>query len=118
MAATPPATPAMRLIVATIEDYDAPGLMRDLTRRGWRATQIAHTGGALRGGQVSMLIGVRSTQVRQVLRLIDEHCRRSLEPSLPEPGNEDEPWYPPASVAAELGGASVLVLPVVRFERL
>jgi uncharacterized protein YaaQ len=106
----------MRLIVASIQDYDAAALLRDLTERGWRATQVASTGNPFRSGATTLLIGVPASQTRQVLRLIDEHCGRSVAPPV-EPGPDDEIWYPPA-VAAELGGAAVSVLRVVRFERL
>jgi uncharacterized protein YaaQ len=107
----------MRLIVAAIQDYDASALLRDLTGRGWRATQIASTGNPFRSGATTLLIGVPASQTRQVLRLIDEHCGRSAAPPPVEPGAEEETWYPPA-VATELGGAAVSVLRVVRFERL
>jgi uncharacterized protein YaaQ len=112
--ATPP--PAMKLILATIEDYDAPALLRALAERGWGATQIAATGGALRSGRVTLLIGLPAPQVRPALRLIREYCRQSVEPQTIE-ADTDETWYPPAPVAALMGGALVLVLPVVRFER-
>jgi uncharacterized protein YaaQ len=119
MAAQPTATgTAMRLVIASIQDYDAAALLRDLSARGWGATQIASTGGALRSGATTLLIGVPATQVRQVLRLIEEHCGRSTELLPLEQGNDEDTWYPPPPVAAELGGASVSVLKVVRFERL
>jgi uncharacterized protein YaaQ len=108
---------AMRLIVASIQDYDAPALLRDLAGHGWGATQIASTGNALRSGATTLLIGVPASRVRPVLRLIAEHCGRSSQLPPPEPSGEDDPWYPPP-IAAELGGAAVSVLKVVRFERL
>jgi uncharacterized protein YaaQ len=106
----------MRLIVASIHDYDAAALLRDLTEHGWRATQIASTGNPFRSGATTLLIGVPATQARRVLRLIDEHCGHSVAPPL-EPGPDDEIWYPPAA-PTELGGATLSVLKVVRFERL
>ena len=114
---TTPAPAAMKLIVATIEDYDAPALLRALAERGWGATQIAATGGPWRGGRVTLLVGVQSAQVRAVLRLIAEYCRQSIEPHTAEPGDDDA-WYPPAPVAALMGGATLLVVPVARFERM
>ena len=107
----------MRLIIATMQDYDAPGLLGELARRGWGATQIASTGGALRSGATTLLIGVEQPQVAQVLRVIDEHCRRSDEAPAVET-NEDEGWYPPALLWGKAGGAAVSILKVHRFERL
>ena len=108
----------MRLVVATMQDYDAPGLLRDLARRGWGATQIASTGKALRAGTTTLLIGVPQGQVPQVLRLIDEHCRRSVEPVTPDLSSDEGTFYPSGLVATESGGAAVSVLKVVHFERL
>lgn len=109
---------AMRLIIAAVQDYDAAALLRGLTARGWGATQIASTGNALRSGATTLLIGVPAAQVRQVVRLIEEHCGRSTALLPPEQGSDQDSWYPPPPVAAELGGASVSVLKVARFERL
>ena len=115
MAIIQPSDPPMTLIAATIEDYDAPPLLRELVARGWGATQIAATGNALRGGRLTVLIGVPATQTRSVLRLIEEHCRPSVEAQPAELDVHDESWHPTSAV---MGGASVLVLPVVRFVRL
>jgi uncharacterized protein YaaQ len=108
----------MRLIVATIQDYDAPGLLAELTTHGWGATQIASTGGALRSGTTTLLIGAPERQLSAILRLIDEHCRRSSELPGPEPSASDEGWYSSGLVTGESGGAAISVLKIVRFERL
>jgi uncharacterized protein YaaQ len=108
----------VRLIIATLQDYDAPGLLRELTARGLGATQIASTGGALRSGTITLLVGVPESQVRPVLRLIDEHTQATVEQFGAEPPGDDEGWYPPGLGTAKLGGAIVSVLKVVRFERL
>lgn len=108
----------MRLIVATLQDDEAAGLLADLTRQGWGATQVASTGGALRSGATTLFIGVPRAQVSRVLRIIDEHCRR-LDDSPFEPvAADDEAWYPPAMAAGEVGGAAISILKVVRFEQL
>jgi uncharacterized protein YaaQ len=53
-----------------------------------------------------------------ILRLIDEHCRRSSELPGPEPSASDEGWYSSGLVTGESGGAAISVLKIVRFERL
>jgi uncharacterized protein YaaQ len=108
----------MRLVIASIQEYDSAALLADLTAHGWRATQIASTGNPFRSGATTLLIGVPAQQTRRVLRLIDEHCRRSAAPPPVEAGGEEDAWRLPTPVAAELGGAAVSVLKVVRFERL
>jgi uncharacterized protein YaaQ len=106
----------MRLIVAAIQDYDAAELLRHLTERGWGATQVASTGGALRSGTTTVMVGVPEAQVRQVLRVIDEHCRTTAQPERLDLVDEERDWYPPEVTTA--GGAIISVLKVVRFERL
>jgi uncharacterized protein YaaQ len=48
----------MKLIVATIQDQDADAATSNLTNRGYRVTRIGSTGGFLRQGNTTLLVGV------------------------------------------------------------
>ena len=108
----------MRLIVASVQDYDAPALLRDLTGHGWRATQIASTGKALRSGQSTVFVGVPRAQVGRVVRVIDQHCRTTIETVNADLNQDEDVLNAPITLNAKTGGALVSVLKVVRFERL
>ncbi len=60
----------MKLIVLIVRDNDAEPTIQGLTQAGHRVTRIASTGGFLRSGQATLLIGVDDAQVEAVLSLI------------------------------------------------
>jgi uncharacterized protein YaaQ len=108
----------MKLVMSIVNNDDAGRLVDVLTKAGFRATTISTTGGFLRQGNATILIGTQDAQVPQVLELIQENChtrRRHVNPLPPvmEPGE----MYMPAPVEVQVGGATVFVLEVVQFEQ-
>lgn len=57
----------MKLILAIIQDEDAPATIQALVDRGYRVTRIASTGGFLRQGNTTLLIGVETVHVPEVM---------------------------------------------------
>lgn len=109
----------MKLVVAVVQGKDAEGLMGALRENNYRATQINSAGGFLRENNVTIMTGVNDAQVPDVFRLIRENCytrTQYVNPLLPimEPGE----FYMPSPVEVQVGGATVFVLPIVRFERI
>ncbi|HPD40284.1 MAG TPA: cyclic-di-AMP receptor [Anaerolineae bacterium] len=70
----------MKLIVAIVKDSDSLAVSDALIERQFRVTRIASTGGFLRRGNVTLLIGVEAEQVPQVFTLLTQHTQE------PEPG--------------------------------
>ncbi len=108
----------MKLVMSIVHSEDARRLVRVLTDAGYRATMASTTGGFLRQGNSTILVGTEDEKVPHVLQLIQENCskRRTLVNPLPlvmEPGDT----YMPAPVDVQVGGATVFVLDVTRFER-
>ena len=48
----------MKMIIAIVQDQDLNPLQEDLTEKGFRMTNLASTGGFLRSGNSTLLIGV------------------------------------------------------------
>ena len=108
----------MKLIVSIVNSDDARGLLDQLVTRGFRATVIGTTGGFLREGNTTMFVGTEDEKVDEVLRIIRQssHTRTQYVSPLPpimEPGE----LYTPNSIEVQIGGATVFVLDVERFER-
>jgi len=109
----------MKLVMAVVQGKDVEGLMSALRAANYRATQINSSGGFLRENNVTVMTGVDDTQVPDVFRLIHDNCytrTQYVNPLLPimEPGE----FYMPNPVEVQVGGATVFVLPVVRYERI
>ena len=108
----------MKLIVAIVQDYDTDRLLRAVSEVGLRATRIASTGGFLRTGNTTVLMGVSDEQLGSGLAAIHGSCCSRIEqPANPVVGDLTE-WYPAGVVEVTVGGAVVFVVPVARFERI
>jgi len=103
----------MKLIIAVIQDQDSNRLSNALMKQNYRATKLASTGGFLRSGNTTFLIGVDDQDVSKVLDIIRDNCwarEQMVTPVSPLGGNADS--YIPYPVEVEVGGATVFVLPI------
>jgi uncharacterized protein YaaQ len=66
----------MKLIIAIIKDEDNDSVSRALTKENFRVTFIASTGGFLRSGRSTLLIGVEDDRVTKALEVIRAGCRK------------------------------------------
>ncbi len=71
----------MKLIIAIIRDNDNEPVSRALTSADYRVTCIASTGGFLRRGQCTLLIGVEDERVERALQIIRESSSTPTDPN-------------------------------------
>jgi uncharacterized protein YaaQ len=64
----------MKLIIAIVRDTDDAPVVERLTGQGHRVTRVASTGGFLRRGNATLLIGVDAEQVQPVIDILRETC--------------------------------------------
>ncbi len=69
----------MKLIIVIIKDHDADALTQALTEGDYRITRIASTGGFLRSGVVTILLGVEDNQVDSAIQLMRQKLGTSTE---------------------------------------
>lgn len=65
----------MKLVVAVVQDQDSNRLSNALTKNNYRATKLASTGGFLRSGNTTFLIGTDDSLIPKLLDIIRENCR-------------------------------------------
>lgn len=109
----------MKLVIAVVQGKDAEALLHALTDEGFRATQINSAGGFLRESNVTLLIGVDDADVDRVRILVQENCHsrtRFVNPLMPVADVGD--YYSASPVEVLVGGATMFVLSVSRYERL
>jgi uncharacterized protein YaaQ len=109
----------MKLVIAVVQGNDAEPLLEALTAHGFRATQINSAGGFLRERNVTLMIGVQDDRVADVQAIVKSNCHsrtRFVNPLMPivEPGE----FYVPNPVEVLVGGATMFVVAVERYERL
>ena len=86
----------MKMVILIVKDNDAEEVNQALTSEKYRVTRVASTGGFLRSGYVTFLIGMRDERVEGALQLL----RKKLKPL---PSGEKR--------------ATLFVVPVERFEQ-
>lgn len=86
----------MKMIIVIVHDHDADILTQALTAADFRVTRVASTGGFLRNGVVTMLLGVNDDQIDSAINAV----RQALPPK------DDQKR------------ATLFVVPVSRFEQI
>lgn len=106
----------MKLIIAIVQDSDAEDLLDILTESGFRVTKLATTGGFLKSGNTTLMIGVEEESVNKVISQIEEVCKTRDEIiTTPSPVTGSTGAYLPYPVEVEVGGATVFVVDVDKF---
>jgi uncharacterized protein YaaQ len=95
-----------KLIIAVVQNEDADGVVDALLDGDFRATRLASTGGFLRRGNTTLMIGADEDQVDHVLELIRRNARSGAAPQ-----EETGTATPPAA-------ATVFVLDLEEYQRL
>jgi uncharacterized protein YaaQ len=72
----------MRLIIAILRDEDSDPVSQSLVSHGFRVTKTASTGGFLRRGSTTLMIGVEDDKVDEAIQIVQECLSPPIEPSL------------------------------------
>lgn len=108
----------MKLVVAVIHDRDQRRTSDALLKAGYKFTKIASTGGFLREGNVTVLIGAEEDDLERVLGILDESSRtREQYVNVLPPEATPVGTFLTNPVKVQVGGAIAFVLDVERFER-
>lgn len=109
----------MKMVIAIVQDDDALDLLDSLTEGGFRVTKLATTGGFLKSGNTTLMIGVKKEEVQKVVDIIQDVCKKRNE-IIPSPGSIlNEPGtYIQYPIEVEVGGATVFVIDVDQFIRI
>lgn len=93
-----------KLIIAVVQNEDADAVVDALLEEEFRATRLASTGGFLRRGNTTLMIGADETQVDVVLDLISQHANATGEA--------------PGEGQSQPAAATVFVLDLEEYQRL
>ena len=108
----------MKLVVAIVQIDDAPALVKALSQAGYGVTHVKSAGGFLRKQNATVFAAVPDRDVDRVLEIVRQRCHARTEqvsplPPVVEPGEV----YMPYPMEVEIGGATVFVVDVARFEK-
>ncbi|MGF7437643.1 cyclic-di-AMP receptor [Lentilactobacillus senioris] len=107
----------MKLVIAIVQDKDASRLRSTFVANDIVATKLATAGGFLRAGNTTYFVAIDDEKVDLVLQLIKETCsarKQYMTPPVSINGDGAEQTFP---IEVEVGGATVMVLPIDAFHQ-
>ena len=109
----------MKLVIAIVHDDDSDNLLDILTEKNFGVTKLATTGGFLKAGNTTLMIGVGEEKVEDVINTIRYVCKERNEvvtSSEPITGNAGMCMQYPIEV--QVGGATIFVIDVDKFVKI
>lgn len=97
----------MKLILAIMNKAQASELMEVLTQNDFQVTKLATTGGFLKSGNTTLLIGVENSKVNKLLDIISKHHDKYRKES-----------FENTDTLSHVDGAAIFVLNVEQYEKL
>ncbi len=110
----------MKMIMAIVSSDDANRVSSHLTKENYSVTKLSTTGGFLRAGNTTILIGTDDDRVDHALEIIAQHSKKRTQ-MMPSSsvGMTDSPRIMDSHpVEVVVGGATVFILNVERFEKM
>ena len=108
--------PIHLLLMAVVQEQDLEAATRALEPLGASVVYMASAGGFLGRKNATLLIGLPDGREDDALKVLEKSCRQRVEYlTMPLEGS---PLPMPTPIPVTVGGATVFVLPVERFEEL
>lgn len=107
----------MKLLIAIVQDEDLFGLRDDLTKEGFRITKLSSTGGFLKTGNSTLLIGTEDDLVDKCLSIIEKNCKARTATKSVTNMNMPGTSYMSAPVEVMVGGATIFIVDVYQYHK-
>lgn len=106
----------MKLIYAIVNNDDSHAVSKALTKNGFSATKLASTGGFLMAGNTTFLVCSEDDKVDEIIEIIRQHSRKRKQ-FVPSAASYGVGSYTSYSVEVNVGGATIFVTDIERFEK-
>lgn len=107
----------MKLIISIVQDEDSTDVIEALTEQDYRVTKLATTGGFLKSGNTTLIVGIEEDKVQSVINVIKKICKQRKE-TLVAPttlGGSEGGYMQQYPVQISVGGATIFVIDVDQF---
>jgi len=108
----------MKMVIAIIDSDDSAAVLSEITRQGLSATKLSTSGGFLRAGNVTLLIGVPKERLSELLEILRRFSSKRTQMMPPGGHSFSGEVFPALPVEVTVGGATVFVLDVEQFYKL
>ena len=107
----------MKLIFAIVSNDDSSKVSKELTKNRFSVTKLATTGGFLMAGNTTFIIGTEDERVDEAIEIIGNHSKKRTQ-MVPSSASYGVGMYTSFPVEVQVGGATIFVMNVERFEKL
>lgn len=108
----------MKLVVGIINNDDANDLLSEISKANFQATKLSTSGGFLKMGNVTVLVGVEEEKVQQVVDIFKDCCSRRTQMVPTTPPVLGEGFISAAPVEVTIGGATLFIIDVDKMIKL
>ena len=106
----------MKLIFAIINNDDSHSVSNALMQNGFSATKLASTGGFLMSGNTTFLLCSEDSRVDDIIQVIKKHSNKRKQ-FVPNAATHSEAGFSSFPVEVSVGGATIFVTDIERFEK-
>lgn len=107
----------MKLIFAIVSNDDASSVSSALTKENYSVTRLSTSGGFLRSGNTTIIIGTEADRVENCIDIIGKECKKRTE-VVPSSASYDIGRYASFPIEVQVGGATIFVVDVEEFHKL
>lgn len=107
----------MKLVMAIVNDEDGNDVISELSKNQFSVTKLATTGGFLKSGNMTLITGVDDDAVQTVIDIIKKKSKRRKQITASPIPIGASASFNPYPIEVEVGGATIFVLDVDRFEK-
>ncbi|MDE6031967.1 MAG: cyclic-di-AMP receptor [Oscillospiraceae bacterium] len=107
----------MKLIFAIINNDDSHAVQSALTKHGIQTTKLSSSGGFLMAGNTTFMICSEDDKMEKIIEIIRKHSHRRKQ-FVPNSASYGIGSYASFPVEVTVGGATVFVTNVERFEKI
>ncbi|HBN83192.1 MAG TPA: hypothetical protein DDZ89_05055 [Clostridiales bacterium] len=110
----------MKLVYAIVHDEDQNNVISALNEKGFSVTKLFSTGGFLRAGNTTIIVGVVDEKVDEVIDIIKHNSksRKKVMDTAMSPGSGLNGVMLSFPLEVTVGGATIFVLDVERYEKI
>ena len=105
----------MKLVIAVVNKEDSSALISKLNKSGFMSTKLSTTGGFLKAGNVTLLIGTQDEKVDEIIEIMRECCSKRSQVVNATTGSYADQFFTTLPVEVTVGGATVFVVDVDKF---
>lgn len=107
----------MKLVYAIVSNDDSSAVSSELTKVGFFATKLSSTGGFLMAGNTTFMICTEDEKVDEVIEIISKKSKKRNQ-MVPTQSSYGINGFSPYPVEVTVGGATIFVTNVERFEKI